>query len=82
MSHFQRIDCPSSSGLVSHFQRIDCPNSNGIRTLPFPIDRWTVRLDVLVLDDRGLHRLDPQQMRDLMKLLDDRYTVRSTNATS
>ena len=41
-----------------------------------------VRLDVLVLDDWGLHRIDHRQQRDLMELLDDRYTVRSTIATS
>jgi len=41
-----------------------------------------VRLDVLVLDDWGLHRIDHRQQRDLMELLDDRYTVRSTVATS
>ena len=40
------------------------------------------RTDVLVLDDWGLHRIGPSQQRDLMELLDDRYTVRSTIATS
>ncbi|MCY3629967.1 MAG: IS21-like element helper ATPase IstB [Bacteroidota bacterium] len=40
------------------------------------------RMDVLVLDDWGLHRINPLQQRDLMELLDDRYTVRSTIATS
>ena len=30
----------------------------------------------------GLHRMDHRQQRDLMELLDDRYTVRSTIATS
>ena len=38
--------------------------------------------DVLVLDDSGLHRIGPPQQRDLMELLDDRYTVRSPIATS
>ena len=41
-----------------------------------------VRLDVLVLDDWGLHRIDPRQQRHVMELLDDRYTVRSTIAAS
>ena len=41
-----------------------------------------VRLDVLVLDDWGLHLIDQRQQRGLIELLDDRYTVRSTIATS
>ncbi len=40
------------------------------------------RMDVLVLDDWGLHPIPPSQQRDLMELLDDRYTVRSTIVTS
>ena len=40
------------------------------------------RMDVLVPDDWGLHRINPLQQRGLMELLDDRYTVRSTIATS
>ena len=40
------------------------------------------RTDVLVLDDWGLHGIGMDQQRDLMNLLDDRYTVRSTIATS
>ncbi len=40
------------------------------------------RMGVLVLDDWGLHRINPTQQRDLMELLDDRYTVRSTIVTS
>ena len=40
------------------------------------------RMDVLVLDDWGLHPIHPTQQRDLMELLDDRYTVRSTIVTS
>ena len=39
-------------------------------------------MDVLVLDDWGLHRIHHLQQRDLMEILDDRYTVRSTIATS
>ncbi len=34
-------------------------------------------MDVLVL-----HRINPMQQWDLMELLDDRYTVRSTIVTS
>ena len=41
-----------------------------------------MRLDVLVLDDWGLHLIDQRRQRDLMELLDDRYTIRSTIATS
>ena len=40
------------------------------------------RTDVLVLDDWGLHGIGMGEQRDLMDLLDDRYTVRSTIATS
>ena len=39
-------------------------------------------MDVLILDDWGLHPIHPIQQRDLMELLDDRYTVRSTIMTS
>ena len=40
------------------------------------------RMDVLVMDDWGLHLIHPTKQRDLMELLDDRYTVRSTIVTS
>ena len=40
------------------------------------------RTDVLVLDDWGLHGIGQVQQRDLIELLDDRYTVRSTIVTS
>ena len=40
------------------------------------------RMDVLILDDWGLHPIHPIQQRDLMELLDDRYTLRSTIVTS
>ncbi len=40
------------------------------------------RMDVLVLDDWGLHQIAAHPQRDLMELLDDRYTVRSTIVTS
>lgn len=40
------------------------------------------RMDVLILDDWGLFPIDAIQQRDLMELLDDRYTVRSTIVTS
>lgn len=40
------------------------------------------RMDVLILDDWGLHPIRPIPQRDLMELLDDRYTVRSTIVTS
>ena len=39
-------------------------------------------VDVQVLDDWRLRGIDHGQHRDLMVLLDDRYTVRSTIATS
>ena len=39
-------------------------------------------MDVLILDDWGLHPIHPIQQRDLMELLDDQYTVRSTIMTS
>lgn len=40
------------------------------------------RMDVLILDDWGLYPINAIQQRDLMELLDDRYTVRSTIVTS
>ena len=40
------------------------------------------RIDVLVLDDWGLARLTPPQQRDLLELLDDRHTRKSTIVTS
>lgn len=40
------------------------------------------RIEVLVLDDWGLARLTPPQQRDLLELLDDRHTRKSTIVTS
>ena len=40
------------------------------------------RIDVLLLDDWGLHEIRRAQQRDLMELIDDRYTLRSTIVTS
>ena len=40
------------------------------------------RTDVLLLDDWGLHGTRRAQQRDLMELVDDRYTLRSTIITS
>ena len=40
------------------------------------------RMDVLVLDDWELHWIVPPQQRDLMELMDDHHTVRSTIASS
>lgn len=40
------------------------------------------KVDVLVLDDWGMHRVDETQRRDLMEVLDDRYAERSTILTS
>ena len=40
------------------------------------------RIDVLLLDDWGLHGICRAQQRDLMELIDDRYTMRSTIVTS
>lgn len=40
------------------------------------------RIDVLLLDDWGLHGIRRAQQRGLMELVDDRYTLRSTIVTS
>ena len=40
------------------------------------------RTDVLVLDDWGLSPLNPENRRDLLEILDDRYGSRSTLITS
>jgi DNA replication protein DnaC len=40
------------------------------------------RTDVIVLDDWGLAKLNAEQRRDLLELLDDRHTNRSTIVTS
>lgn len=40
------------------------------------------KIDVLVLDDWGLSRVDEAQRRDLMEVLDDRHGERSTILTS
>ena len=40
------------------------------------------RIDVLILDDWGLAQLTPPQQRDLLELLDDRHTRKSTIVTS
>ena len=37
---------------------------------------------LLYLDDSGLHGIRRAQQRDLMELIDDRYTLRSTIVTS
>ena len=39
------------------------------------------RVDVLLIDDWGLDALGPQDRRDFLELLDDRYGVRSTIIT-
>ncbi len=39
------------------------------------------RTDVLALDDWGLHGIGHRQQRDLMELLEDRYTLRSSIVT-
>ena len=36
------------------------------------------RMDVLVLDDRGLAPVQDQERRDLLEILEDRYGSRST----
>ncbi len=38
--------------------------------------------DLLILDDLGLHRLDPQQSADLYKLIPNRHRVSSFVITS
>jgi DNA replication protein DnaC len=40
------------------------------------------RIDLLVLDDWGLHPLADAQRRDLLEILEDRYGSRSTLVTS
>ena len=40
------------------------------------------RFDVLLIDDLGLDPLGPQERRDLLEILDDRYGARSTIVTS
>ena len=36
------------------------------------------RIDVLVLDDWGLHSIGTVQQRNLMELIEDRYNLKST----
>ncbi len=40
------------------------------------------RIDVLVLDDWGVHPLGDAQRRDLLEIMEDRYGCRSTIVTS
>ena len=40
------------------------------------------KLDIIVLDDFGLAKLNPDNRRDLLELLEDRYATRSTLVTS
>jgi DNA replication protein DnaC len=40
------------------------------------------RIDVLVLDDWGMHPLGDAQRRDLLEIMEDRYGCRSTVVTS
>ena len=40
------------------------------------------KLDLIVLDDFGLAKLNPDNRRDLLELLEDRYATRSTLVTS
>ena len=40
------------------------------------------RVDVLLIDDFGIETLTPQDRRDLLEVLDDRYAARSTIVTS
>ena len=40
------------------------------------------KVDVLILDDWGLMKLSAENRRDLLEVLEDRYGIRSTIATS
>jgi DNA replication protein DnaC len=40
------------------------------------------KLDVLVIDDWGLTAFTPENLRDLLEILEDRYAARSTIVTS
>ena len=40
------------------------------------------RIDLLILDDWGLAKLNAEQRRDLLEILEDRYDARSTIVTS
>ena len=44
--------------------------------------RAIARLDLLILDDWGPERLDVEQRRDLLEIIEDRYESRSTIVTS
>lgn len=44
--------------------------------------RAIARLDLLILDDWGPEPLDPEQRRDLLEILEDRYDTRSIVVTS
>jgi len=44
--------------------------------------RSLARLDLLVIDDWGLAKLTPDNLRDLLEILEDRYAARSTVVTS
>jgi len=41
-----------------------------------------VKTDLLIFDDWGMSTLTPEQARDLLEILDDRHTIRSTLITS
>ena len=40
------------------------------------------KTDLLILDDYGLSKLNPEQCHDLLEILEDRYALRSTLVTS
>jgi len=44
--------------------------------------RSLARTDLLVIDDWGLAKLTPDNLRDLLEILEDRYAARSTVVTS
>ena len=44
--------------------------------------RSLAKLDLLVIDDWGLAKLTPDNLRDLLEILEDRYAARSTVVTS
>lgn len=44
--------------------------------------RQLMRYDLLILDDWAVHPLTPEESRDLLEILDDRYQVRATAIAS
>ena len=44
--------------------------------------RTLAKLDLVVIDDWGLAKLTPDNLRDLLEILEDRYAARSTVVTS